>query len=139
LKTLVFIFFLGILGCSRADPDAVMRKQLTGNWIFVAQYEDGYSMTSTMSIGPDGQYVGRIVWQSSYGTNRITELGGTWQIRDGTLVDTMRENSAEGAPLPMVSRARVIRLDGKELHLEYEREGRVTYPTNDVVFRRRER
>lgn len=137
MKPTLAITALGLVlgGCSR-DADAQVQKQLPGTWVVTGKNQHGGSFTSTIRIRQHGDYACRIVTHSESGTDRSSDLQGFFQVRAGVLIDTVTNHSNTNAVLPMMSRARIVRFDGRELVLEWEHNQEMDMPTNEQVFRK---
>ena len=123
-----------IPGCSRQDDSAV-RRRLPGAWTFAADYENGHHSKITIKVDPNGDYVCQVV-----GASRTSNLAGTFEVRDGVLIDTVTKISNTNLVTPRTYRARIVRSDGRELVLKYEANNPGTIsPTNELVLRKEER
>lgn len=120
-----------MMACNR-DPDARMQRQIVGTWVATCQFTIGPALTNTITIAPDGSYECRIV----SGSGRHYYAQGVFKVQQGLLVDTQTNNSTTNAPLPLTSRARIIRIDEREMQLRQQRIDGWTYPTNEPIYRK---
>lgn len=93
-------------------------------------------VTSQIKIDSKGNYLCHLDVLSVTGTNRTCDLAGTWQVVGDVLIDTITNHSQTNAVLPILSRAQIVRLDGRELALKYEESKGATVATNEMIFRR---
>lgn len=133
---LVLAAVLLLSGCSRRG-EVEDRKKLTGTWTVGGSYPEGGDFKTTITFDPGGHYVAQILISSSHDSvTRTGNLAGTFEIKDGVLTDTMTKYSNTNLAPPMISRARVIRMDGRELVVKWEPVEGLEYPTNEVVFQK---
>jgi hypothetical protein len=92
--------------------------------------------SSTVTIDRSGNYVCHLVTQRESGPTRTNALEGTFQIKDRVLLDTVTKDSNTNAVLPMITRARIVRIDEGEMILKWDMAEGVESATNEVVFRR---
>jgi hypothetical protein len=59
-----------------------------------------------------------------------------FQVQAGLLIDTMTNNSNTNAQLPLIWRARIVRIDDHEMVLRPEPTEEWAYPTNQLRFRK---
>jgi hypothetical protein len=101
-----------------------------GSWVLDRTRPDGLKIHSVTTIAPDGKYS----TQTTAFTNSVLAFAvkseGTFEIKEGYLIDTMTKHSEPTVPLPSVFRARIIRFDGRELV------ARDDANAADVVFRK---
>lgn len=116
------------------SADDRMQKALVGTWMFEAKYTHGGSRDETMTFAPDGSYASTISMPSRTNGPRTVSLEGTFRVEGGILIAIVTKNSQAYAPNPSTNRYRIVRLDGRELALDYERLPGSVYPTNEVVY-----
>ena len=86
--------------------DAKMRKNLTGTWVV---------NFGSFTVRPDGSYV--LCYTNA--TSGIVTNEGTFQIRDGYMINTMTKTSRTNAQhMPHVSHERIIRADSREMVID---------------------
>lgn len=124
-----------LLACNR-QHDGVARQMPPGTWVVEGTYPNGGSFKSTLRVAPSGDYQCQIVAFGSSNVARTFEMEGTFQIQNGVLIDTMTKYSNTNAQLPQISCARILRMNERELVVDYERVAGVNYPTNETVFRK---
>ncbi len=118
-----------LAACSHRDApvplasDAEIKKVLPGTWVLETNI-DGSNFRSVTTVAPNGDYVSQI--ESKTGTRR---LEGTWQVKDGCVIDTTTKNSDSNVHLPYTVRMPVIRADARELLIK------VGEPEHVCVFR----
>jgi hypothetical protein len=84
--------------------DSMIRRKLPGTWTL--NIGDGRARTMTMSL--DGHCTEQIT--GKIGTGR---LDGTWQVKDGFLISTIKTNDLD-MPVPSTHSSRIIRIDSHE-------------------------
>src|SRR6266446_4444592 len=98
--TLAFLTLAFVLaGCSR-QGDARVRNDLAGTWVATANYSNGGSFRSTITVDRNGNYVCQVVAHGDSGVIRTADIEGKFQVRDGVLIDTMTKHSNTNAVLP---------------------------------------
>jgi hypothetical protein len=128
-----------LVGCSR-QGNAEAQKNLSGRWTAAGDNSESSHFKSTVTVDPNGDYVCEVIFQSSWdGVTRTSNLAGRWEVRDGVLIDTITKHSQTNAILPMISSARIVRLDGRQLVLTYGSSNQGAFPTNEIVFRKEQR
>jgi hypothetical protein len=105
---------------------------LPGIWHVDKAEPSGGDFHSTIKVASNGSYTCQITSHSPSDGLRKSGLEGTFQVKDGVLIDTMTKNSNTNAVLPMISRYRILRADDRELVLE----SKTSYSTNEVIFRK---
>lgn len=131
LTMLTFVFS----GCRRG-ADAQVQKELSGKWVATGAYRNGGTFTSNVLVDRAGNYHCRITAHLQSGTDRSFDLLGNFKVQGGVLIDTATNHSSTNAVLPMISRARIVRFDGREMALKWEKNEDVNFPSNEVVFRK---
>ena len=136
----LFVLSLLAAACGRHEEsaDAKVQNQLPGVWVSDAQFASGHVIHSTITIAPDGSYLTRMDIPARTNGPQIVNVAGTFRMKDGFLIDTLTNYSDTNInpANPITSRARIIRIDGRELRLDYETNTWSVYPTNPTVFRR---
>ena len=114
------------------SADEKMQKQHPGTWFFEAKYAQG-NEEETLAVAPDGSYTLAVYMpgQTNEGHVRAVNLEGTLRVEDGFLIDTVTKSTSGVA---ITNRARIIRINDRELAIEYERLPGVVYATNQTVF-----
>jgi hypothetical protein len=129
--TLVFV----LAGCSRRG-DARLQEDLTGTWVATGSNANGGGFKSTVDISPNGNYLCQLVGSSKSGQNQTNSLEGNFMIRDGEVIDTVTKRDSIHETVPNSTRARIIRIDGREMVLHWDVPEGVRSATNDLVFRK---
>jgi hypothetical protein len=103
--------------------DAEIQSTLPGTWIFEHRFLS-ISFRSVTTVGSNGDYVSQLTLTKS---NDITtlQLEGTWQVRDGVLIDAMTNNSDPEVHLPYTSERRISRANDHELVFKVGRDEHV--------------
>jgi hypothetical protein len=134
----IVALLLLLAGCHR-QGDAETQRNLPGTWIMTRDDAENGPFQSTITFGPSGDYVCQVVAKNRWdGLTRTSNLAGRFEVRDGMLIDTMTKNSNTNAELPIISTARIVRSNGRELVLKFEG-NEPGYPTNEIVWRKEER
>ncbi|HEX5219004.1 MAG TPA: hypothetical protein VFZ59_05505 [Verrucomicrobiae bacterium] len=116
------------------SADDRMQKGLSGTWIFEGKYARGGDTKETITVAPDGRYILVISMPTRTNGPRTVSLEGTLRVENGFLIDTVTKDSQTNAPVPTTNRIRIIRIDGRELVLDYERLPGTVHPTNQIVL-----
>jgi hypothetical protein len=124
-----------LAGCGQRS-DSQMQKKLVGTWVLEETYAKGGDFKSTITVAADGVYSCDLVTHNSSNVLRNFTLEGTWKVTNGVLVDITTKHSNTNAPLPLISTAEILRLDGQELVLiDYNTSG-VKDSRKETIFRR---
>jgi hypothetical protein len=124
-----------LAGCGQRS-DSQMQKKLVGTWVLEETYAKGGDFKSTITVTTDGVYLCDLMTHSSSNVIRNFTLEGTWKIKDGILIDTTTKHSITNVHLPLISNAKVLRLDDQELVLiDYNTSG-VKDSRKETIFRR---
>ncbi len=113
-----------------------MQKQLAGTWTFEARYGGGITSEETVTVAPDGRYSTTINLPTRTNGPRTVNFEGTFRVENGFLIDIMTKNSQTNAPVPYTNRIRIVRIDDRELFLDFEKIPGAGYPTNPVIYRK---
>jgi len=137
----LFLLLLLLTACNR-NSDAQLQAKLPGVWQ-TTESQDGdpakgqinATHTSTFIVAPDGKF--DCVAHSTSRTDGSTwtnNTSGTWEVRNGLLIDTITRGDNTNAPLPVIWTLRILRADDKELVLKYEPGNFGGSPTNELVL-----
>lgn len=135
LAPAILSLFLAVGGCKR-HGDTKITKILAGTWAATGRYRNGQEFKSTVIVDQRGNYVCELVTQRESGRVQTNTLEGTFQAEEGVLTDTVTKHSNTNAVLPMIARARIVRLDDAEMILKWDLAEGIEAPTSEVVFRR---
>jgi hypothetical protein len=124
-----------LAGCGQRS-DSQMQKKLVGTWVLEETYAKGGDFKSTITVAADGVYSCDLVTHNSSNVLRNFTLEGTWKVTNGVLVDITTKHSNTNAPLPLISTAKILRLDGQELVLIEHHFIGTDNTTNKTVFRK---
>ena len=108
--------------------DAELNGRLPGTWIFERDLRVIH-FRSVTTVASNGSYVSQITVTKSNSTPDTLSLQGTWQVKDGFLVDTITNDSDKTVRLPYTKSERILRADERELVVD----------TPSKVFRREAR
>ena len=114
--SLTLFTMLLLTSCSR-ENDTSVSKNLPGTWHAATAAKN----ESTFTIAPNGDFTCRTVSQAP--TNNLqVELAGTFQVKDGFLIETVTNSTQPRIQgrLPFVSRARIIRADAHEMTITFD-------------------
>jgi hypothetical protein len=102
------LFFVTLLSWQHLKPsrDEKIRRNLTGTWAV-----DFGSFT----VRQDGSYIAQF---SSPTAGRVVTNEGTFQVRDGYMINTMTKSSRTNAHVPYVSRVRILQADSSEMVID---------------------
>ena len=126
--------FLLLTGCNH-HSDASVPTELMGTWVAEEVYTHGGSFESTVKIAPNGRYTCHVVHRNASNATHNVEIEGTFQVKDGVLIDTMTKHSQTNAPVPTTFHERIVRMDRREMVLSDESYLQNT-ATNTVVWRK---
>jgi hypothetical protein len=102
-----------------ANSEAELQQQLSGTWKVERDFTNGGLFQSTVMVASNGIYVCDATNFGSKGV-RPVHIEGTWEIKDGFLIDTMTKHSHTNARLPFVSSEKIIHFSTNELVVQYE-------------------
>lgn len=126
------LVLLLLLGCRSASSskdvahvseDAKLRQRITGNWTLSLDDD----VKSRIVFGSHGDYACKVIGSDG---KLIAQLEGTFEIKDGFLVETVLKDSQTDATVPRTSRAAIVRTGAQELVLTRADTG------NEVVLRK---
>jgi hypothetical protein len=116
MKFALTLFAIGLLALGCNKQTAPTQNKLVGTWVFETNNPNGEKFTSTITVGADGLYVGHITSLEHSNTLREFDLEGTWQIKDGVLIDIMTKHSGTtNENLKIGSRAQIIQFNQQQL------------------------
>ena len=106
---------------TRIASDSELSQMLPGTWILEQDWPSNHSHSrSVVTVASNGAYMAQIKQVTPYATNAI-DLEGTWQVRDGCLIDIITKDSdpgfRQGRPLPYTSSQQIMRANEQELAL----------------------
>jgi len=110
-------------GTVQVSDDAKLRQQIAGTWTLSL---DG-GVRSTIIFGSHGDYSCKVIGSDGV---QIAQLEGTFEVKDGFLVDTVLKDSQTDAQVPRTSRAAIVRMGEQELVLRRADTG------NETVLRK---
>ena len=93
---------------SVAKFDSAFRQQLAGVWL---RQEAGMRCTNTVTA--DGSFI-ELSWFSHPDRTNTYQRTGTWLVKDGQLIETIKSSSNPTEVTPHTGAARVIRSDAGE-------------------------
>ena len=115
MKITLPIIALGLIltGCSKAPSDAKVAKKLPGAWHRVLASPDAKGIIYTFS--PDGNFTNQLPTPKPNGDYGVVVTVGTFQVRDGYLIETTTNISGYFGHLPVVERYKILQSDDREL------------------------
>ena len=122
-----------------SSSDEAMPKKFAGVWSGELKYSSGSDSLETMELALDGTFAVKISIPKRQFGPRTIEMNGTWRIENGFLIETTTSDSQTKKRLPSVWRAKIVRIDDRELELDAEKIDGVGYPTNQLIFRKQTR
>ena len=87
-------------------------------------------------MAPDGSYLSQVDIPGRMNGPQIVSIEGTFRVEGGFLIDTPTRYSETNISVPPTSRVRIIRIDDRELVVDYEKNPGTYSPTNPPVFRK---
>ena|ERR1019366_7125296 len=93
---------------SVARFDSYFRKQLAGVWL---RQEAGMRCTNT--VAADGSFI-ELSWFSHPDRTNTYQATGTWLVKDGHLIETVKSSSNQAEVTPHTGSAQIIRSDAGE-------------------------
>lgn len=93
---------------SVARFDSDFRQQLAGVWL---RQEDGMRCTNT--VAADGSFI-ELSWFSHPDRTNTYQATGTWLVKDGHLIETVKSSSNQSEVTPHTGAAQIIRSDTGE-------------------------
>lgn len=116
---LLSVVNLALVSCSRRNGDP--QAAIAGTWLLARDIPGGSHFQSTTIIARDGHYVSQIsIVHSNHPSRNAAEFQGTFEIKDGLLIDTINKDSQTNSRVPRTSRARIIRMNDREIVVKYE-------------------
>ena len=115
MKITLPVIALGLIltGCSKAPSDAKVAKKLPGAWHRVLESPDAKGITFTFS--PNGSFTNQLPTPKPNGDYGIVVTVGTFEVRDGYLIETITNISGYSGHLPVVERFKIVQSDDREL------------------------
>ena len=115
MKISLLVIALGLIltGCSKAPSDAEDTKKLPGAWHRVIASPDAKGITFTFS--PSGHFTNQLPTPKPNGDYGIVVTVGTFQVRDGYLIETITNISGYSGHLPVIERFKIVQSDDREL------------------------
>lgn len=142
----ILVLFVLVAACRRhpepaASADAGIQKRLAGVWSHEQKSRSGQVIVAdTIEVNPDGTCASVATFPKRKLGPRSAEQSGTWRIEDGVLIFTITRDSVTNAQVPSVGRFKIVRLDDRELELEWPDEiNGISFPTDTVVYRKQTR
>jgi len=111
IKTAILGLSLFMTACGQ-QRDAEIRNRLSGTWHCVQVASSHTASQSVFTIAPDGEFTNDVI--RADGT-LAAEISGTFQVSDRYLVATVTTDSRKGRGLPYIQRAKLIRVDDREM------------------------
>ena len=98
----------------KTPSDAAIREKVVGTWIVDLQSHNGFSIKGTATIVSENKFISTVTVTTG---DRREEMGyeGRWDVKDGFLIETITKSDSRMAPVGMVTRDKVIRVNDQEL------------------------
>lgn len=96
-----------------AEFDRNFRQSLTGTW-----FSELDNMHFTNVVLPDGNFTNHLVFIHPGRTNTYEETG-TWLVRDGKMIETVKSDTNPSARAPRTITGRIIRADAGEFAVRW--------------------
>jgi len=108
-----------------AQSDGEIRSKVVGTWVVDLQSPNGMSMKGTVTIASGDKFVTKMILTMG---DRKQEMNieGTWETKDGFLVETITKSDSKLAAVGSVTRDKIIRVDDQELVYQTEQGKTVT-------------
>jgi hypothetical protein len=119
---------------AKLPSDVEIRQSLPGTWYF---YFPATRLINTITIASNGDYVCQRVtpppasFDGSH-TSLTNKLEGTFEVKDGVLIDTLKKSSISNEPLPITFSNSIIRIDDKIFVYSNQQSGDETAYQKDV-------
>src|SRR5580692_4815308 len=97
--TFITLSLLLLLGCHK-QSDAKVRNNLAGTWLFEKDFSNGNKYESAIIVSSNRDYVCNITMHGDSNSLWTYKLEGSWQIKNGFLIDTTTKHSDTNAKLP---------------------------------------
>ena len=104
---------------STASGDARIRQKIVGTWIVDRQSPAGIIIKATVTLNLDGQFTTKGTVTRD-GSRQTIECAGTWQVKEGMLIETITKSGSKNVPLGLVTRDKIIRVNDRELVFQAE-------------------
>lgn len=113
------ILTLLLVACNRHNTsDAALQQSLVGTWRFSTNYPSNKQFNCVSTVASNGVYICQLT--NSAASLPAHTLEGTWEVKDGLLIDTTTKLDHTNLPSPHVVRAHIIRFENDELGVQYE-------------------
>jgi hypothetical protein len=99
---------------SRDREDSDFRQSLAGAWSWELD-----NMRCTNMVAPDGSFTSQLMFSHSDHTNTY-QMAGTWQIKDGRLMETVTSDSNKSAQVPRTHTGRIVRVNADEFVVTWQ-------------------
>jgi hypothetical protein len=102
------------------DPsDAEIRQKVVGTWFVDLHSSNGVSIAGTVTIVSDSKFISKATMTIGDKKQEVN-YEGTWQAKDGFLIETITKSGAKFAPVGKVTRDKIINVDDQELVIQTE-------------------
>jgi hypothetical protein len=128
MKHLVIIFSLIAVGLpiawSATEPqshptDDEIRQRIIGTWLVDTRLANGNSVIGTEAILSSGVITSKATLTLGDSKEEL-EFTGTWQVKDGYLIETVKKSNTDRIPIGKITRDKVITLDDTTYVFETE-------------------
>jgi hypothetical protein len=139
LTFLSVVLLLLATACKKQEVavKAALPENLPGVWVFEASYANGDKAQRTVTLAPDGNCVSTISGPGGTAGPLAGSQEGKMRVEDGYLITTVTKDGLTTNVAGLyTNRARIVRMDDRELVLEEEQVPGAVYATNQMVYRK---
>lgn len=120
--TIIGLFVVIVTACvllhwqhvKTSEFDKDFRENLVGTWLRELE-----NMRCTYIVAPDGSFTGKAVFSHPDRTNTYLQAG-TWQVQDGSLIETVTKDSNKSAQVPRSHSGRIIFVNTNEFIVAWQ-------------------
>jgi hypothetical protein len=99
--------------------DDEIRQRIVGIWLVDTRLSNGNSVVGTEAILSSGVITSKATLTLG-DSKEALEFTGTWQVKDGYLIETVKKSNTDRIPIGKITRDKVITLDDKTYVFETE-------------------
>jgi hypothetical protein len=96
-----------------SEFDRGFRQSLAGTWSSELDH-----MRLTNVVMPDGSFTNHLIFIHPGRTNTYLETG-TWLVKDGKMIETVKSDTNPTAPTPRTITGRIVRADAREFAVRW--------------------
>jgi hypothetical protein len=98
----------------KISRDRDFRQSLAGVWSW-----EFANMRCTNAVAADGSFTYQAMFNHPERTNTY-QMTGTWQIKNGSLIETVTSDSNEAARVPRTRSGRIVRVNASEFVVTWQ-------------------